>query len=265
MTKRKAAIARQKSYATAKKASIKAAIADKYLTVKEAAVWLKMSASHIYFLVHKKRIPFMKLGGKVLFDRDKVRTWVEANSKAPTPFARKTRKVRKKQYYEITTGQMVDAPETEVTYEGAKRFLDALNQQTTPKPDKARVVKGIIQKAKETRKPGEKWKEAVKRATLEMKQESFQKEGNIHSKPMSNKEYVEMLERAAAPNLTTVLEIGHLQIQILRSGKDVNIIPDMQGDPIDISAGICSLMLKNPDYRKIFETGVFMYQKFVNL
>ena len=190
MTKKKAAIARQKSYATAKKASIKAAIADKYLTVKQAAEWLKMSASHIYFLVHKKRIPFMKLGGKVLFDRDKVRAWVESNSNAPAPFA------SKKQYYDISTNQVVDAPAKEVTYEGAKRFLSALKKETE------------------------------------------------------------------LPKLDTDLELGHLQIQILRTGKEVSIIPDMNGDPIDISAGICSLMMKNPAYRKIFETGVYMYQRF---
>jgi excisionase family DNA binding protein len=190
MTKKKAAIARQKSYATAKKASIKAAIADKYLTVKQAAEWLKMSASHIYFLVHKKRIPFMKLGGKVLFDRDKVRAWVESNSNAPAPFA------SKKQYYDISTNQVVDAPAKEVTYEGAKRFLSALKKETE------------------------------------------------------------------LPKLDTDLELGHLQIQILRTGKEVSIIPDMNGDPIDISAGICSLMMKNPAYRKVFETGVYMYQSF---
>jgi excisionase family DNA binding protein len=195
MTKNKAAKARKKAYATAKRASIKAAVSDRYLTVKEAAEWLKMSESHIYFLKHKKKIPHVKLGGKLLFEKESLKKWVESNSSAPTPFARKSRK-KKEQYYDIGTNQLVDAPSKEVTYDGAKRFLSALKKETE------------------------------------------------------------------LPKLETVLELGHLQIQILRTGKEVSIIPDMNGDPIDISAGICSLMMKNPAYRKVFETGVYMYQSF---
>lgn len=242
MTKNKAAKARKQAYATAKKASIKAAVTDRYLTVKEAAEWLKMSESHIYFLKHKRKIPYVKLGGKLLFGKDDLKKWVESNSSAPTPFVRyrgekvkgfisKAKEIRKpgekwkdavkraaleskkEQYYDIGTNQLVDAPSKEVTYEGAKRFLDTLNKET---------------------------------------------QLGTHSKPMTKKEVVEM----ATPNLNTVLELGHLQIQILRTGKEVSIIPDMNGDPIDISAGICSLMMKNPAYRKVFETGVYMYQSF---
>lgn len=245
MTNKKAVIARKKRYATAKKASIKAAIADNYLTVKQAAEWLKMSASHIYFLVHKKQIPFLKLGGKVLFDRGKVKDWVDSNSKAPLPFARKARK-KKEQYYDIGTNQMVDAPtkKEEVTYEGAKRFIDSLNELTAPKPDKAREVKKIVSKAREIRKPGEKWKDSVKRAALEVRKP------DIAPNPLT------------AANLTTVMEVGRLEFQILRSGKEITILSEMDGDPIDLSAGICSIMMKKPEYRKIFETGVYMYQRF---
>lgn len=262
MTEKKAVKARKQAYATAKKASIKAALTDRYLTVREAAEWLKMSESHIYFLKYKRKIPYVKLGGKLLFEKDALRRWIDGNSSVPTLFEKKPRKPRKKQYYDIGTNQLVDAPAKEVTYEGAKRFLDALNQETAPKPDKAREVKKIVIKAKEIRKPGEKWQDCVKRATLQLKQESSEKEGSYRSKPMTNQEVVEMLETASIPNLNTVLELGHLQIQILRTGKEISIIPDMEGDPIDISAGICSLMMKNPAYRRIFETGVYMYQRF---
>jgi len=138
---------------------------------------------------------------------------------------------------------MVDAPKTEVTYEGAKRFVDSLLEQTNAKPDKAREVKKIVSKARDIRKPGEVWQDAVKRASLELKKE---------------------IKPRIDLRLDTVLELGHLQIQIFRSDKGISIIPDMEGDAIDLSAGICSLMMKNPVYRKIFETGVYMYQRFQN-
>jgi len=50
------------------------------LTVKELTPIVRLSASHIYRLVKKKKIPFVKLGGKVLFNQEKVSKWIESNS-----------------------------------------------------------------------------------------------------------------------------------------------------------------------------------------
>lgn len=53
---------------------------DDFLTVKELSKWIKLSESHIYFLVNKRKIPFAKLGGKLLFDKQKIKEWIDANS-----------------------------------------------------------------------------------------------------------------------------------------------------------------------------------------
>jgi excisionase family DNA binding protein len=53
---------------------------NEYLTVKELAKWVKLSESHIYFLVNKKKIPHFKLGGKLLFDADKIKVWIESTN-----------------------------------------------------------------------------------------------------------------------------------------------------------------------------------------
>jgi excisionase family DNA binding protein len=53
---------------------------DDFLTVRELGKWLKLSESHIYSLVNKKKIPFFKIGGKLLFDKEKIKNWIEASS-----------------------------------------------------------------------------------------------------------------------------------------------------------------------------------------
>jgi excisionase family DNA binding protein len=56
---------------------------DDFLTVKELSKWIKLSESHIYFLVNKRKIPFAKLGGKLLFDKQKIKDWIDFNSPSP--------------------------------------------------------------------------------------------------------------------------------------------------------------------------------------
>lgn len=53
---------------------------EDFLTVRELAKWIKLSESHVYFLVNKNKIPFAKLGGKLLFNREHIRLWIEQNS-----------------------------------------------------------------------------------------------------------------------------------------------------------------------------------------
>lgn len=54
---------------------------DEFLTVRELANWIKLSESHVYFMVNKNKIPFAKLGGKLLFESNAIRRWITANSK----------------------------------------------------------------------------------------------------------------------------------------------------------------------------------------
>jgi excisionase family DNA binding protein len=55
-------------------------ILDDLLTVRELSKWLRLSESHIYSLVSKKKVPYNKVGGKVLFDKQKIKNWIEAQS-----------------------------------------------------------------------------------------------------------------------------------------------------------------------------------------
>jgi excisionase family DNA binding protein len=50
------------------------------LTATETREWLRLSSSKLYSLVKKKEIPHIKLGGKILFDKAKVQTWLETQS-----------------------------------------------------------------------------------------------------------------------------------------------------------------------------------------
>jgi excisionase family DNA binding protein len=53
---------------------------SEFLTVAELSIWIRLSRSHIYFLVSKKKIPFIKLGGKLLFSSEEIRNWVDQSS-----------------------------------------------------------------------------------------------------------------------------------------------------------------------------------------
>lgn len=56
-------------------------ILEDLITVRELATWLRLSESHIYALISKKKIPFNKVGGKVLFDKQVIKNWIEQQSK----------------------------------------------------------------------------------------------------------------------------------------------------------------------------------------
>jgi excisionase family DNA binding protein len=47
-----------------------------FLTVDEAAVYLNQSTSNIYKLTSSGKIPHVKKGGRVYFDREKLNEWV---------------------------------------------------------------------------------------------------------------------------------------------------------------------------------------------
>lgn len=50
------------------------------LTVEEIAELFQTSTSTIYRWVHKREIPFVKLGGKLRFSQDKIQEYIKKNS-----------------------------------------------------------------------------------------------------------------------------------------------------------------------------------------
>lgn len=51
---------------------------DKFLNIKEASNFLKMSVTQINRLINKGEIPSYKAGGRRLFGRDELIKWVES-------------------------------------------------------------------------------------------------------------------------------------------------------------------------------------------
>lgn len=50
------------------------------LTLKETAEKLKLKESTIYAWVHRKKIPYVKMGGKLAFSLNKINDFVDKNS-----------------------------------------------------------------------------------------------------------------------------------------------------------------------------------------
>jgi hypothetical protein len=56
---------------------------DTLLDTKEAASLIKYEVTSIYGLVKRKKIPFCKIEGKLLFSRKKLIEWIEGGNHAP--------------------------------------------------------------------------------------------------------------------------------------------------------------------------------------
>lgn len=56
---------------------------SEFLTIRELSKWIRLSISHIYCLVSKKKIPFIKLGGKLIFSAEEIRNWIDQSSYSP--------------------------------------------------------------------------------------------------------------------------------------------------------------------------------------
>jgi excisionase family DNA binding protein len=67
---------------------------SEFLTIRELSKWIRLSRSHIYCLVSKKKIPFIKLGGKLLFSSAEIRKWVDQSSYNPITEKSTTQKER---------------------------------------------------------------------------------------------------------------------------------------------------------------------------
>ena len=50
------------------------------MTVKQIAEYLNISVSTVYGMVSARRIPFLKIGSRVLFDLGAVKRWISKNS-----------------------------------------------------------------------------------------------------------------------------------------------------------------------------------------
>jgi len=54
---------------------------EHFLTVRELCDWLRLSRSKVYSLVTKNEIPHVKVGSKILFDKEKISNWINSTSK----------------------------------------------------------------------------------------------------------------------------------------------------------------------------------------
>ncbi|KPJ86759.1 MAG: hypothetical protein AMS17_11045 [Spirochaetes bacterium DG_61] len=56
---------------------------EKLLDIREAANILSLKTKTLYAYIHKRRIPFVKLGARVLFDPERLQNWVKERSVEP--------------------------------------------------------------------------------------------------------------------------------------------------------------------------------------
>ena len=57
------------------------------LNVQECASYTRLSKFTIYTFVSKRRIPFIKLGRRTLFDQAALDRWIQSKSRKPTAVA----------------------------------------------------------------------------------------------------------------------------------------------------------------------------------
>ena len=56
---------------------------DRLMTADEVASWLRIPRSTVYQLTRSRRIPYLKVGRRVLFDHGRVAAWVESRTIPP--------------------------------------------------------------------------------------------------------------------------------------------------------------------------------------
>lgn len=54
---------------------------DEYLTIEETAKYINMAVSSVYGFVHFKRIPYIKRGKRLIFEKSKIDEWLQAGRK----------------------------------------------------------------------------------------------------------------------------------------------------------------------------------------
>jgi excisionase family DNA binding protein len=56
----------------------------RFLDVREAAEYLGLATSTLYTMVSQRRVPFVKIGRRTKFDREKIESWIAQHSVKPT-------------------------------------------------------------------------------------------------------------------------------------------------------------------------------------
>ncbi len=56
---------------------------EKYLTIEELCDILQVKKHYIYALTSQKKIPFLKLGRFIRFERDKIEQWIKDKAQEP--------------------------------------------------------------------------------------------------------------------------------------------------------------------------------------
>jgi excisionase family DNA binding protein len=54
-----------------------------YLNIDELSDYIRFSKSHIYTLKSQNKIPYLKVVGKILFDKAEIEKWLKSKSVAP--------------------------------------------------------------------------------------------------------------------------------------------------------------------------------------
>ena len=56
-------------------------MAKKYLSIFEASKYLTLARSTIYTYIHYQKIPFMKIGGRIVFEETVLDKWMQSKQK----------------------------------------------------------------------------------------------------------------------------------------------------------------------------------------
>ena len=57
----------------------------RFLDVREASDYLGLAESTLYTMANQRRIPFLKMGRRLKFDRKELERWIHSHSVDPVP------------------------------------------------------------------------------------------------------------------------------------------------------------------------------------
>lgn len=66
-------------------------IKKEYIGTEDLAEMLNISISTVYSWTHSKKIPFLKVGSKLLFSVDRIKSWLKDNSHDPSGWWEKSK------------------------------------------------------------------------------------------------------------------------------------------------------------------------------
>jgi excisionase family DNA binding protein len=52
-------------------------VKNECVNVKDLSNWIKLSISHIYFLANNDLIPYLKIRGRLAFEKEKIKDWIK--------------------------------------------------------------------------------------------------------------------------------------------------------------------------------------------